>query len=99
VNVRPTHLVLAAVLAGAAGLALLLLGWWIIDWQYRADWGRLADPSWWTGGFLRALGALTFSKVGFKVALVAVLGGAAGIAWLRAKRRGQAPEEPPADQS
>jgi len=86
--VRPKHLILAAVLAAAAGLALFVLGWWIVDWQFRADWGRLSEPSWWTGGVVRSVGYLAFSKLGFKLALASVLGGTAWVAWLRARRRG-----------
>ncbi|GID95542.1 hypothetical protein Adi01nite_49540 [Amorphoplanes digitatis] len=86
-QIRPKHLILAAVLAGAGGLALIALGWWIVGWQFRADWGRLSEPSWWSGAVVRSIGHLVFSKIGFKVALVGVLGAAASIAWLRGRRR------------
>lgn len=81
------HLILAAVLAGVAGLGLVVLGWWIIDWQFRADWGRLTEASWWTSGVVRALGFLAFGKVGFKLALAAVLGTVAAVAWWKGRKR------------
>ncbi|MEU7909136.1 hypothetical protein [Actinoplanes sp. NPDC049118] len=93
-QVRHRHLILAAVVAGAAGLALFALGWWIVDWQFRADWGRWSEPSWWAGGLVRSLGYLAFSKVGFKVALAGIVGAAACLAWLRARRRDQAGANP-----
>jgi hypothetical protein len=98
-DVRQRHLILAAVAAGAAGLALVALGWWIVDWQARSDWARLSDPSWWAGDAVRLLGHLVISGVGFKVALAAVVGLGAGFAWLRVKHRRQAEsgdETPPA---
>ncbi|MFI7600239.1 hypothetical protein [Actinoplanes sp. NPDC049681] len=81
------RLVIAAVLAGAAGLALVALGWWLAGWQIRADRARLTDPSWWTGAMVRGLGYLAFSKAGFKLGLIVVAAAGAGIAWLRARRR------------
>jgi hypothetical protein len=86
-DVRRKHLIVAALLAGAASLALVVLGWWLVDWQFRADRERLTDPSWWTSTTLRLLGYLAFGKVGFKVALVTVVGAAAAVGWLRARRR------------
>ena len=83
------RLVIAALLAGAAGLALVALGWWAVDWQVRADRARTSDPSWWMSGLLRGLGALSFGKAGFKIALACVAAAAAGVAWLRARRRGR----------
>jgi len=81
------RLVIAALLAGAAGLALVTLGWWAVDWQVRADRARTSDPSWWMSGLLRGLGALSFGKAGFKIALICVAAAAAGVAWLRSRRR------------
>ncbi|OJF11659.1 hypothetical protein EDD30_0070 [Couchioplanes caeruleus] len=84
----------AALLAGAAGLGLTAAGWWIAGWEPRADWGRLTDPSWWTGALVRAVAFLSFGKAGFKVALLVVLGAAAAITWLRTRRQkgGERPE-------
>ena len=84
------RLVIAALVAGAAGLALVALGWWVVDWQVRADRSRTSDPSWWMSGLLRGLGVLSFGKAGFKVALVCVAAVVGGAAWLRARRRGRA---------
>jgi hypothetical protein len=86
-DVRRKHLIVAALLAGAAGVALIVLGWWLIDWQYQGDRGRLTDPSWWTSATLRMLGYLAIGKAGFKVALVTVVGAVAAVGWLRARRR------------
>ncbi len=86
-DVRRKHLIVAALLAGATGLALAALGWWLVDWQFRGDRERLIDPSWWTSTILRLLGYLAFGKVGFKVALVTVVGAVAAVGWLRARRR------------
>lgn len=98
-DVRRKHLIVAALLAGAAGLALVVLGWWLVDWQYQSDRGRLTDPSWWTSTAMRLLGYLAIGKVGFKVALVTVVGAVAAVGWLRARRRhGVTPlEAKPAD--
>ena len=86
-DARRKHLIIAALLAGAAGLALVVLGWWLVDWQYQGDRERLTDPSWWGSSALRMLGLLAFGKAGFKVALVAVVAAVAGVGWLRARRR------------
>ncbi|MCA2214165.1 hypothetical protein [Jidongwangia harbinensis] len=85
-HVRRKHLILAVLLAGAAGLTLVVLGWWIVDWQARSDGDRVGDPSWWAGGLARLAGYLSLSKVGFKLALVAVLGTVAAVAWMRSRR-------------
>ncbi|SHN45192.1 hypothetical protein [Cryptosporangium aurantiacum] len=77
----------AAVLAGAAGLALIVAGWWIVGWEYRGDWGRLTDVSWWVGGLLRGLGWLWLGKAGFKIALAGIAGTVALVAWVRRSRR------------
>lgn len=74
-------------MAGAAGLALYAVGWWIVGWEPRYDWDRLTDPNWWTGGLVRAAAFLGFSKFGFKAALLLVLGSVAAISWLRTRRR------------
>jgi hypothetical protein len=97
-DVRRRHLIVAALLAGAVGLALVVLGWWLVDWQFQGDRGRLSDPSWWTSATLRLLGYLAIGKVGFKVALVTVVGAVAAVGWLRARRRRQVtqPEATPA---
>jgi hypothetical protein len=84
---RPRYLVLAAVLAGAGALALVAAGWWIVGWEYRGDWGRYADASWWGGLVLRSLGFLAFGKAGFKIALACVVGTVAAVSWLRTRRR------------
>ncbi len=76
-------LIAAAVLAGAVGLALIALGWWVVDWQYAAGWDRLTDGEWWTGTAVRWIGYLTFSKFGLKAALAVVVGVMALAAWRR----------------
>ncbi|MEV4642320.1 hypothetical protein AB0J80_33720 [Actinoplanes sp. NPDC049548] len=81
------RLVIAAVLAGTAGLALVALGWWVVGWRIRADWGSWADGSWWAGAAVRGLGYLAFGKAGFKVALILLAGVSAGTTWVRARRR------------
>ncbi|MFC3385151.1 hypothetical protein [Couchioplanes azureus] len=88
-NIRRGHLAVAALVAGAAGLGLLTVGWWVAGWEPRDDWERLTDLSWWTSGLLRAASFLAFTKAGFKAALLVVLGGAAAFTWLRARRRRQ----------
>ena len=100
-TVNRRRLIIAAVVAGAAGLALVALGWWVVDWQYRADRDRTSDPSWWSSVVLRGLGFLAFGKAGFKIALVCVAGLAAGVAWLIGRRRGRNAAELPggADQN
>lgn len=89
-TVNRRRLVIAAVVAGAAGLILVTLGWWVVDWQYRADRDRIYDPSWWSSVVLRGLGYFAFGKAGFKIALIAVAGLAAGVAWLVGRRRSRA---------
>ncbi len=79
-------LIAAAVLAGAVGLALIALGWWVVDWQYAAGWDRLTDGEWWTGTTVRWIGYLTFSKFGLKAALAVVVGAMALAAWRRRRR-------------
>ncbi|WP_035859125.1 hypothetical protein [Cryptosporangium arvum] len=64
--------VVAAVLTVAGGLALIVLGWWFVGFEYQGDWGRFADGSWWASEAVKAVGLLAFGKVGFKVALVCV---------------------------
>lgn len=87
------RLSLAAVLAGAVGLALIALGWWIVGWEDHDGWGSLSDPTWWAGDIMRALGFAAIGKTGFKAALVCIAGAVAAVAWLRAKRRGQSTPE------
>lgn len=91
-NVRGNQLVIAALLAGAAGLALVALGWWVVDWQPRYDWERLSDSNWWTSVVVRGLGLLSFSGIGFKIALACVVGVGGAFAWLRGRRRREAEE-------
>ena len=93
-TVNRKRLVIAAVVAGAGGLALVALGWWVVDWQVRADRDRVADPAWWTSVVLRGLGYFAFGKAGFKIALVAVAGIVGGVAWLRARRRATSEDSP-----
>lgn len=83
--VSPKKLIIAAVVAGAAGLALVAAGWWIQDWQHVDGWDRLADGSWWAGAIVRGFGYLAFGKGGFKVALAVLL--AAGVVIVRMRRR------------
>ena len=91
-SVRHKHLAVAAVLAGAAGLALIALGWWIVDWQHERGWGGLSDPRSWLGFVVRTLGYLAIGKVGFKVALgVVFVGVGMGVAWRR--RRSDASDD------
>lgn len=84
-------LIAAAVLAGAVGVALIALGWWVVDWQYAAGWERLTDGAWWTGTAVRWVGFLTFSKFGLKAALAVVVGVMALVAWRR--RRNESIDE------
>jgi hypothetical protein len=79
-------LILALVLAAATGLGLVALGWWVQGWEHQSSWSRLVDPAWWTGGVLRAVGVLVFSKIGFKVALGVVLGVGALVSWRKRRR-------------
>ncbi len=81
-------LIAAAVLAGAVGMALIALGWWVVDWQYAAGWDRLTDGDWWTGTAVRWVGYLTFSKFGLKAALAVIVGVMALAAWRRRRRNG-----------
>ncbi|GAA3383793.1 hypothetical protein [Cryptosporangium minutisporangium] len=92
---RPKHLVLAAALTGVGGLALVVLGWWIVGWEYRGDWGRLTDFSWWVGGVLRGLGFLAYGKAGLKIALGCVAAVVAALAWLRSRRHHRAAQPEP----
>ncbi|MEV4203010.1 hypothetical protein [Micromonospora globbae] len=85
----------AALLAGAAALALVALGWWARDWEYRADRGRFLDPEWWAGTAVSALGHLALGTVGFKIALGAVgLAVAAGVG-LRRRRSSRLDDQLP----
>jgi hypothetical protein len=88
-NVRKSTLVAAAVLAAAAGIALVVLGWWVQDWQYIGDW---TDPAGWWGALVRGAGILLFSKAGFKAALAVVLAVVGMVAWMRARRSTTLPD-------
>ena len=77
-------LVTAAVLAGAAAITLILVGWAVQDWQYISDW---SDPTRWWGALIRGAGVLLFSKLGFKVALGVVFAAAGAVAWMRTRRK------------
>jgi hypothetical protein len=79
-------LIVAGVLAGVAGLSLVVLGWWIQGWEFHAGWSRLTDPAWWTGGVVRAAGHLVFSKLGLKAALGVVILTVMLATWLRRNR-------------
>lgn len=68
----PKRHVVAAVLAVVGGLALTIAGWWFVGFEYRGDWGRFTDGSWWASGVAKAFGLLAFGKAGFKVALALV---------------------------
>ncbi|TQS41354.1 hypothetical protein [Cryptosporangium phraense] len=82
----------AAVLVVAGGLALTVLGWWIVGFEYRDDLGRFVDVTWWLHGAVRALGLLAFGKVGFKIAL-AVVGVVVAVgAKLRSRRGAREPQ-------
>lgn len=85
-GVRHKHLVAAAVLAGAAGLALMALGWWIVDWR-DDGWRGWWDAGRWTASALHLAGYLIFGKVGFKVALAVVCVGVGLVAGLRRRSR------------
>jgi hypothetical protein len=89
---RPKHLPLAAALAGAGGLALVVVGWWVVGWEYRGDWGRLADLSWWASGIGHGLKLLALGKVGLKIAVACVAGVAAVVAWRRRRRQSRTTE-------
>lgn len=80
---RPTHLRIAAILAGATALLLIVLGWWFQGWEYSNDPARFAEPTWLAGFASRLLGFLAFGKIGFKVALALVAGSVALLVWLR----------------
>jgi hypothetical protein len=82
-NVRRSTLVGAAVLAGAVGIGLVILGWWAQGWQHHDGWDRYTDLSWWTGGLVRGLGILMLGKLGFKVALAGIVASLAAFAWYR----------------
>lgn len=73
-------------LAGAAGLGLAVLGWWIVDWQLQPDWGRLSEPSWWTGAVLQGIRYLLAAKLGLKVVVVCVVAVVAAVSWVRSRR-------------
>ncbi|WP_416905393.1 hypothetical protein [Micromonospora echinospora] len=79
------RLTVAAVLVGVLALGLVALGWWLRDWEFSTDRGRYLDPSWWAGVIVIGLGNLAFGKVGFKIALAVVAGGAA-LLWARRRR-------------
>ncbi|MEH0972560.1 hypothetical protein V6U77_15680 [Micromonospora sp. CPCC 205546] len=84
----------AALLAGAVALGLVAWGWWLRDWEYRADRGRFLDPGWWAGVATSGLGHLAFGRTGFKIALVALGLTAAALVGLRRRRAaGAAPSE------
>jgi hypothetical protein len=91
VVVSPKKLIVAGVVAGAAGLGLVAAGWWIQDWQHADGWGRLTDGSWWAGLTVRGFGYLVLGKVGFKVALAVLLAAGVVVARMRGRR---APEVP-----
>jgi hypothetical protein len=76
-------LIVSAVAAGVVGLALVALGWWVQGWEYRADWGRLTDPAWWTGSLVRGFGYLMLSKAGLKVMVAVVVAAMAVAGWWR----------------
>ena len=63
-GVHRKHLLVAAVVAGAAGLALVAAGWWLRGWQHQTGWERLGDGRWWAGGTAQVLAHLAFGKVG-----------------------------------
>ncbi|MFE0594025.1 hypothetical protein [Micromonospora echinospora] len=79
------RLIVAAVLVGVLALGLVALGWWLRDWEFSTDRDRYLDPSWWAGVIVIGLGNLAFGKVGFKIALAVVAGGAA-LLWARHRR-------------
>ena len=63
----------AALVAGLGGLALIAVGWWLLDWRYSDQWSRFGDGAWWASMSARALGYLALGKLGFKVALATVI--------------------------
>ncbi|OZV81024.1 hypothetical protein CA850_12820 [Micromonospora echinospora] len=79
------RLIAASVLVGVLALGLVALGWWLRDWEFSTDRDRYLDPSWWAGVISIGLGNLAFGKVGFKIALAVVAGGAA-LLWARRRR-------------
>ena len=95
----PKRYLVAAVLTAAGGVALLVVGWWLVGFEYRDDWSRLADGAWWASSLLKGLGFLAFGKAGFKIALVCVVALIALGAKLRLRRRAQATDPDLGEQS
>ncbi|MFG1927722.1 hypothetical protein [Cryptosporangium sp. NPDC048952] len=87
----PKRHVAAAVLTVAGGLALILVGWWIVGFEFQGDWGRFADGSWWASEAVKAIGLLAFGKAGFKVALACVAAAIAVSAKVVSRRRRKTP--------
>jgi hypothetical protein len=72
---------MAAIAAGVTGVVLIAL----VSWQ-------LSGGGWWAVAAVRLTAWLAVGKVGFKVALAAMLGVIALAAWLRGRRRGSGRE-------
>lgn len=88
---------MAAIAAGAVGIALITVAAWLVGWEHQDRWQRLVDGGWWAAVALRVISWLAIGKVGFKVALAVVLATVALFAWVR-RRRG-APTASPAGSS
>jgi hypothetical protein len=82
-DVPRKQLIIAAVAAGVTGVVLIALMSW-----------RFSDGGWWAVVALRLTAWLAIGKVGFKVALGVLFGGAALVAWLGRRRRPPQEAEP-----
>ncbi|MGY0236581.1 hypothetical protein [Longispora urticae] len=78
---------LAALLAGLGGASLVVVGWSLRGWHIAPDHTRLGDGDWWLGLLSHGMAHLAFGRVGFKVALGAVVVTVACVVWLRGRRR------------
>lgn len=96
-DVPKKQLIVAAIAAGAVGIALITVAAWLVGWEHQDRWQRLVDGGWWAAVALRVISWLAIGKVGFKVALAVVLATVALFAWVR-RRRG-APTASPAGSS
>ncbi|SCL32817.1 hypothetical protein GA0070616_4561 [Micromonospora nigra] len=84
-------LLFSALIAGALGLGLVAVGWWLRDWEWNTDRWRFLDPSWLGGVVITGLGHLAIGRTGFKIGLLVLGAAAGGVVWLR-QRRGSGAE-------